>query len=824
MTTPPEPLFERAELDAAFDAALGMPVDERETWVSRQFQSKPELRDKLTQLLRLERESVRLFDKLEGQRSATLDGLLVDEATGLSTDPRIGRSYGPWQVVAHLGSGGLAEVYEVCRADGRYEQRAALKILRSGIIGPVAKELFLRERRLLANLDQPGIIRIIDGGETLTGSPWLVMELAEGSPIDLYCEQHDLNRSGRLALLAQAAEIMSAAHASLVVHGDLKAEHVLVNGLGKLRLLDFGIAQALDEYGLASTVKGFTPAYASPEQRDGGTLTAASDIFQLGAILQKLVPQKDARDPVAAIVAKAIHAEPQQRYSSMAELAADLRAVIADAPVAAQPDTRWQALTRLVRHNRIAASLAVLALVGSAGWAVTATMSFGAIARERNAALLAADREQRGKEVLLELFRRADLLEADSLGLEPTAAAAMLEDALIAARKSLADDPVMLAELTDWTARAELRAGNPDKAVALAEEALAKLRAAGLQGSLREGASLAFLADLHAKAGDAGQAEALTTKAMAALGDKDPADPLAADLLISLAWANEGNWQVQQQLFERALAVTMAMGGGKAEIEIRSGLARALAGQGDIAGARREVGLALDVTKRFFGERHPRLALPLSDAGRIEEKAGNAEAAIASHREALAISEAAFGAMHSSTLAHRNNLAIALVAAGQLDAAIREYAILLDTQKDELPRGEIAQNYGATLVQKGDYGLAERPLAIAEAAFAKHLPADNPRRAFPALTRSEMLLAQHRWNEATLASRFALDHLSKTLPAGHFATETARCRLGAALLGQGKKADAARYILPAMKAFDSQQGNVPTRYVEPCRDAAKSLG
>ena len=179
MTTPPEPLFERAELDAAFDVALDMPVDERETWVSNRFQSKPELRDKLTQLLRLERESVRLFDQLEGQRSATLEALLVDEGTGLSTDPRIGRSYGPWQVVAHLGSGGLAEVYEVCRADGRYEQRAALKILRSGIIGPVAKELFLRERRLLANLDQPGIIRIIDGGETLTGSPWLVMELAD---------------------------------------------------------------------------------------------------------------------------------------------------------------------------------------------------------------------------------------------------------------------------------------------------------------------------------------------------------------------------------------------------------------------------------------------------------------------------------------------------------------------------------------------------------------------------------------------------------------------------------------------------------------------
>ncbi|MBD3730060.1 MAG: serine/threonine protein kinase [Sphingomonadales bacterium] len=818
-----DPPPDRAELDAALDAALDLPASEREAWLAREFSARPAFLDKLTRLLRLESESAELFDQLAGEREAMLGALLADDTSGQPTDPRIGKSYGPWKVVAHLGSGGLAEVYEVCRADGRYDQRAALKILRSGIIGPVARELFLRERRLLANLDQPGIVRIIDGGETPTGSPWLVMELAQGLPIDRYCEENSLPRSDRLALLAEAATIMSAAHASLVVHGDLKTDHVLVDPAGKLRLLDFGIAQALDEYGHAASTQGFTPAYASPEQLHGGTLSAASDIFQLGRIVAQVVPSHDARDPVGAIAARAMQADPRRRYGSMAELAADLRAVVEDRPVAAQPDTRGQALLRLVRQNRLAASLAVLALVGSAGWAATATLSAGAIARERNAALLAADREQRGKQVLLELFRRADLLEADSLGLEPTAAAAMLEDALADARRSLADDPAMLAELIGWTARAELRAGDAAKALALGKEALAQLRTAGLEGTLREGAAAAFLAHLSATAGEAAQAEALAAQAQATLGKTDPADPLAAELLVSLAWAKEGNWQAQQALFERALAVTIALGGGKGEIEIRSGLARALAGQGDIAGARREIGLALATTRRFFGERHPRLALPLSDAGRIEERAGNYAAAIAHHREALAISEAAFGPAHSSTLAHRNNLAIALDSAGQTDAAIAEYTILLDAQTDELKRGEIAQNLGAALVKQGDFARAERPLAIAEAAFARRLPQDHPRRAFPALTRSEMRLAQHRWSEAEADARAAFAHLSQTLPTSHFATETARCRVGIALIGQGKTAAAATYVGPALAALTAPAASVPARYVEPCRAAARSL-
>ncbi|MCB2087847.1 MAG: tetratricopeptide repeat protein [Sphingomonadaceae bacterium] len=814
---------EQEEIDAAFEAAFDLSEEERPTWLAQQFGNRPVLLGKITHLLEQERYSRALFDQLAGQRAATLESLLGGDDLPASADPRIGKSYGPWRVTAHLGSGGLAEVYEVCRADGRYEQRAALKILRKGILGPVARELFLRERRLLANLEQPGIVRIIDGGETPTGSPWLVMELVEGEPIDVYCDLHELSHRERLALLADAADILSAAHGRLVMHGDLKVEHLLVTPSGQLRLLDFGIAQALDEFGVGGRADGFSPGYASPEQSEGKTLSAASDIYQLGQIIARVTSDTAGQIALQAVIAHATQPAPSDRYASMAELAADLRALIADRPIIASPDSSMQALLRVVRHNRLATALAALAIVGSVGWGVTATLSSAAIKRERNAALAAADREERGKDVLLELFRRADMLEADSLGLEPAEAAAMLEETLAAARKSLADDPAMLADLMDWTARAQLRAGDEARARSLAEEGLTKVRQAKLDGSPHEAAAMGFLAYVLARNGETERAETLSSQALALLDNSDPAEPRAADALLSLAWAAEGDWPKQQGLFERALVVTGKLGREKQEIEIRSGLSRALAGQGDLVGARKQVEEALRLARRYFGERHPRLALVLSDYGRLEEKAGNADAAIARHREALTISEAAFGPSHSSTLAHRNNLALALLAAGQSTAAISEYQRLLALQPEGLPRGEVAQNLGATLVQSGSFDRAEQPLAIAEQSFARHLPADHPRRAFPALTRSELRLGQGRFVEAEKDARAALLHLAKVMPPGHFATETARCRVGIALIGQGRRGEAAAFVRPALKALEAAAGSVPARYVEPCRNAAKAL-
>ena len=140
-----------------------------------------------------------------------------------------------------------------------------------------------------------------------------------------------------------------------------------------------------------------------------------------------------------------------------------------------------------------------------------------------------------------------------------------------------------------------------------------------------------------------------------------------------------------------------------------------------------------------------------------------------------------------------------------------------------LGKGDVSQNLAVALVQVGDYARADEYLKTSAAAFARHLPSAHPRQAFPGLTRSEMRLAQGRFREAEADARAALAHLEKALPKGHYATETARCRIGIALLGGGKPAAAADYIRPALKALEAGASSVPARYIEPCRDAAAKL-
>jgi hypothetical protein len=607
---------------------------------------------------------------------------------------------------------------------------------------------------------------------------------------------------------------------------------------GTVRLLDFGIAQALDENGIGRPGDGFTPRSASPEQQQAAQLTVASDVFQLGAVLKELIRPvtgaarrgRGLSPELSAVVAAATAPDPAARYATAGALASDLRAVITDRAPAVLPDAPLRALLRLARHHKLAAALALVVVAGGAGWGLTASLSAAAIERQRSLAMAAADREKRGKDAMLALFRRADLLEADSLGIAPESSMAMLDGALADARTQLADDPAMLAELTGWAARAHERAGDLPGALRLAREAerlAGGVAETGRAAPLQQAAARAYLGHMLANSGDAKAGADLVARSLAEAKTANPNNPLLLDLLLSAAWTHEGEWQVQLPLFRRALNAALAQRNVAGEIEARSGLGRALSNLGQVEQARRELAIGLDLTHKRFGPDHPRLALPMSDLGRMEALAGNPGKAAEWHRQALALSEKALGRDHASTRAHRNNLAVTLEASGDRAGASDEFASLLASTPDKpetrLGRAEIAQNLAASLVKQGRYREAEAPLALAQRTFTALLPAENPRRAFPALTRAQMRLAQARWREAAADARSALTHLSATLPEGHFATETARCRLGMALLGQGQRGEGERLVRAALDALRAAPGRVPPEYLAPCAKAAEQL-
>lgn len=461
-------------VDYALDHVLSLAAGKRASWIKNHFAKEPALGMRTQLLLEKLAENDALFTVLEQKRDMFLD-MVVPEFAGDSEDPRVGAHYGPWKIITHIGSGGLAEVYEVERSDDRYQQKAALKIMRASILSDDLIKLFHRERNVLASLEHHGLVRIIDGGETATGSPWLVMEYVDGLPITEYCASHESPLAARLGLVARAADALQAAHNRLVLHGDIKAEHLLVQEDGSIKLLDFGIAQLLDEDGLGGPAIAVSPAIASPEHRAGQVLTISSDVYQLGLILKRLIAEFNLDANHMAVAEMATASDPAGRYPSASQFAMDLRNLIAGDAVMAAPDSRTRGLFRLIKRNPWTSALAASLLLGLAGWGLTASIYANQIREQRNIAVAALDRVERGKDLLLNLFRRFDPLEMDAVGPQSATTLRMLEASLADARKNLADDPALIADLLGWTARGNQRADDLPAAQKLAAEAVALL-------------------------------------------------------------------------------------------------------------------------------------------------------------------------------------------------------------------------------------------------------------------------------------------------------------------------------------------------------------
>src|ERR1039457_7311953 len=201
--------------------------------------------------------------------------------------------FGPWQATRLLGRGGMGIVYLAERADGAFRMTAAVKVVPLALASPEIEERFRRERQFLASLDHPRIARLIDGGVTGAGLPYLVMEFVDGLTIDRYCEEHQLGVRDRVALMRQVLEALSYVHGSGVIHRDLKPSNILVDSSGNAKLLDFGTARLVDAGGDTAITKigvfGFTPEYASPEQAAGKPLEFSSDIYSAGMLLYRLL-------------------------------------------------------------------------------------------------------------------------------------------------------------------------------------------------------------------------------------------------------------------------------------------------------------------------------------------------------------------------------------------------------------------------------------------------------------------------------------------------------------------------------------------------------
>jgi serine/threonine-protein kinase len=327
---------------------------------------------------------------------------------------------GPYRLVRRIGQGGMGDVWRAERDDGLFEQVVAIKLLQARLISS-AGQAFESERRILARLSHPDIVRLIDGGITPDQQPYLIMDYVEGQPFSEVVAALPLAR--RIELLRAVASVVQYAHSRLVAHGDLKPANILVDARGRVRLLDFGIASLLGADGRGqSTLSAMTREFASPQRLAGSPASAADDVFALGRLLDLTIGT--ASDPdLRAVVDKACAPQEADRYDSVASLDADLARWQALLPVTARAATVGYVARRFIARNRrsvMVAALGVAALVGLTAFATVASV------RARRASSEAAARfdDARGTARYL-LFTLLDRLEEkpNTLALRVEAAA-----------------------------------------------------------------------------------------------------------------------------------------------------------------------------------------------------------------------------------------------------------------------------------------------------------------------------------------------------------------------------------------------------------------
>jgi serine/threonine-protein kinase len=792
-------------LQRLFGEALALDPAQREPFVARACAGESALADELRALLR--------SDAAGGDPVKAV----VAQAAGrwLAGDRRalVGRQLGPWRVVAHIADGGMGAVYRAERADGQYEQQVAVKVLNPALVSAESRGRFQTERQILARLAHPLIARLLDGGSTEDGAPYLVMEFVDGEPIDAWCGRHAPDTAARLRLFVQVCRAVDFAHHNLVVHRDLKPGNILVDAHGAPRLLDFGIARLVDAE--AATRTGdtvLTPTHASPEQITGGAITTATDIYALGVLLydlltgrlphapttgsavamaraivetqpprpssavtlgssrrlqeaqrrgERLTPERLARElqgDLDNIVLMALRKEPQRRYATARDLADDIERFLAHRPVSARPDTLAYRGAKLLRRHPVAVLASAAALVLSLAGAAAFTWR---LAEERDRALAAERSARRTAEFTSSLLRGTGANEEASRRISVRE---LLDKAAQRVAEELKEDPEVASRMRSALGSAYHSWGAYTEAQRELESALADLRAQhpGPHADVAEVLSL-----LGTVAHDRGELEA------------------------GLEWARQAEtmWRAVGDPAQHAIALTdvaLSLNGLRRRAEAEPVFREALARQRQAYGGdHKEIAWTLN-----------NLAWGLHAMGRLDEAAGYYEEALAMLRR--------LGAPNVELFQTLNNLAGLYGDRGDVETAermLREVLALVEGLYGPSGHAAVARAHsalGVLEIERGRFEEAARNTRTALEANRKLLGERHTWTAITMQTHAIALLGLGRLDEAEALLQRSLAVRREVLPPGHADTISSHFGLARVAVAHGELALAERELRTAM--------------------------
>lgn len=318
-----------------------------------------------------------------------------------------GRVFGRWTLGEEIGRGGMSTVYHAHRTGDGFEQHAALKILSLTFASQALIDSFVRERQILSQLQHPGIARLIDGGVTPEGSPFLVMDYVEGKRIDRWCADQQPDVSAIVSLMQLLARAVDYAQRNLVIHRDINASNVLVNERGQPVLIDFGIAGLLGN-DTGRTLHAFTPTFSAPEQVAGEHCTTATDVYAIGRLLETLLPEGTSDKELRLLIDVATASDPERRYANARNLADDLQAWLEKRPMRARPPSMRYRTTRFVARHRLGVAAAILIMLSLVGGLAASLWQARIADKERDMAKAESARAGQVTDFLKDLFRASD--------------------------------------------------------------------------------------------------------------------------------------------------------------------------------------------------------------------------------------------------------------------------------------------------------------------------------------------------------------------------------------------------------------------------------
>lgn len=821
--------------------ALDRPPAERAAFAAKACAGDAALHSEVVELLGDEEDAGAFLE--EPAACFAAQGLLLELEREAPDPPSLeaGRQIGPYRIVHLLGSGGMGAVYLAERADGQFRKQAALKIIKRGMDTDEIIRRFHYERQILAQLEHPGIARLLDGHVTEDGLPYFVMEYVEGNPIDTYCDRKQLSIRARLQLFQSVCEAVQYAHQSLVVHRDLKPSNVLVaergaNGKPSVKLLDFGIAKLLNPEQPVTTpltqagTRRLTPEYAAPEQVRGEPVTTAADVYALGVILYELLtgrpPYRFKHHALTEIERTICETVPEKPSAALHRAADGREAGGAVEAVSRRRATRPEALRRALTGDLDAIALTALKKEPARRYASAAELSSDIGRHLEGRPVSARDDSFR--------YRTAKFVQRNKT-IVATAAFAVL--ALMAG-----------AAATAWQARvASEEATRANETLAFFMEMFETVDPAQIQGQgglisaedlidpstdrladldgqpLVQAAVMEGLGELSLSLGALAQADSLYRMALSNRRRRqEPDHPDVARSMYGLASAlvERRQFEEAEQLYREALAVRRAGGSDRPDlIRTLNGLAFALYTQstaGDTAkGAEAEQlyreALTLTsadstVSRAHHAEVLDNLATLLLDQGRLNESESL-------YREALALRREVLGADHSLTAETLYGLGRCLKGKGKLQAAKATFDEALQIYRTVYGEkhylvAEVQYERARLAYQQGQYQQAERFYREAASIFQTTLP-NTTRHGYALVGLGKSLIQQGKAVEAEAPLRRGLALCQKAQPRGpsiEATILTAEIWIGRCLTLQGRYAEAESLLVEGYQRLSEQPG------------------